>query len=61
LPIENCDERIIAENITACIDVPHYRQAIMDGFAVIASETLGDGMISNHTQKQYVSIDSIYR
>jgi len=40
LPKEDCDRRIIAENITACIDVPHYRQAAMDGFAVIASETL---------------------
>jgi molybdopterin molybdotransferase len=43
LPIENCDGRIIAENIIAGIDVPHYRRAAMDGFAVIASETLGAG------------------
>jgi molybdopterin molybdotransferase len=43
LPIEDCDGRIIAENITASIDVPHYRRAAMDGFAVIASETLGAG------------------
>jgi molybdopterin molybdotransferase len=43
LPIEDCDGRIIAENITASVDVPHYRRAAMDGFAVIASETLGAG------------------
>jgi molybdopterin molybdotransferase len=43
LPIVDCDARIIAENITASIDVPHYRRAAMDGFAVIASETLGAG------------------
>jgi len=43
LPIEDCDGRIISENITASMDVPHYRRAAMDGFAVIASETLGAG------------------
>jgi len=43
LPIEECDGRIIAENITAKINVPHYRRAAMDGFAVMASETLGAG------------------
>ncbi|CAG0962339.1 partial Molybdopterin molybdenumtransferase, partial [Methanosarcinales archaeon] len=43
LPIEECDGRIIAENIIASIDVPHYRRAAMDGFAVMASETLGAG------------------
>jgi molybdopterin molybdotransferase len=43
LSIEDCDERIIAENIKASIDVPHYRRAAMDGFAVIASDTLGAG------------------
>jgi len=43
LPIEDCDGRIIAGNITANIDVPHYQRAAMDGFAVMASETLGAG------------------
>ncbi|HEY6585752.1 MAG TPA: molybdopterin molybdotransferase MoeA [Candidatus Methanoperedens sp.] len=43
LPIEECDGRIIAENRIASIDVPHYRRAAMDGFAVMASETLGAG------------------
>ncbi len=43
LPIEDCDGRIIAEDIIANIDVPHYRRAAMDGFAVRASDTLGAG------------------
>lgn len=43
LPIEDCDSRIIAENITAGINVPHYRRAAMDGFAVRANDTLGAG------------------
>lgn len=43
LPIETCNGRIIAEDIIASIDVPHYRRAAMDGFAVIASETLSSG------------------
>lgn len=41
LPIEYCDGRIIAHDIIAGINVPHYRRAAMDGFAVRASETLG--------------------
>jgi len=43
LPVEKCDGRIIAEKIIAGIDVPNYRRAAMDGFAVLASETLGAG------------------
>ncbi len=43
LPIEACDGRIIAESITANVDVPHYRRAAMDGFAVRAGDTLGAG------------------
>lgn len=46
LPIEDCDSRIIAEDIIAAINVPHYRRAAMDGFAVKASETLGAGSSS---------------
>ena len=46
LPIEDCDSRIIAEDIIAAIDVPHYRRAAMDGFAVRASDTLGAGSSS---------------
>lgn len=43
LPIEDCDSRVVAEDILAEIDVPHYRRAAMDGFAVVSSDTLGAG------------------
>ncbi|VVB95667.1 Uncharacterised protein [uncultured archaeon] len=43
LPIEESDGRIAAEEIIAGMDVPHYRRAAMDGFAVRASDTLGAG------------------
>lgn len=43
LPIADCDGRVVSENITADIDVPHYRRAAMDGFAVRAGDTLGAG------------------
>lgn len=41
LPIEDCDNRIIAEDIISGVDVPHYHRAAMDGFAVRACDTLG--------------------
>jgi molybdopterin molybdotransferase len=43
LPIEDCDSRIAAEDIVATSNVPHYRRAAMDGFAVRAGDTLGAG------------------
>ncbi|MDO8724502.1 MAG: molybdopterin molybdotransferase MoeA [Candidatus Methanoperedens sp.] len=39
--IENCDGRIVAEDIYSQVDVPHYRRAAMDGFAVRAADTMG--------------------
>ncbi len=41
LPIEDCDKRVLALDITAATNVPHYRRAAMDGFAVRAMDTLG--------------------
>ncbi len=43
LPIANCEGRIAAENVNAATDVPHYRRAAMDGFAVMSSDTMGAG------------------
>ncbi|MCE8422961.1 MAG: molybdopterin molybdotransferase MoeA [Candidatus Methanoperedens sp.] len=43
LPVENCDGRIIARDIISMLDVPHYRRAAMDGFAVRSSDVLGAG------------------
>lgn len=43
LAIDKCDGRVIARDIISGIDVPHYRRAAMDGFAVRSSDTLGAG------------------
>lgn len=43
LSIEDCDRRIAGEDVFAGADVPHYRRAAMDGFAVQASDTMGAG------------------
>ena len=43
LPIEECDTRIIAHDVIANVNVPHYRRAAMDGFAVRAIDTMGAG------------------
>ncbi len=43
LPIGDCDGRIAGEDVFAGTDVPHYRRAAMDGFAVRASDTMGAG------------------
>jgi molybdopterin molybdotransferase len=43
LPVGYCDGRIAGEDVTAGVDVPHYRRAAMDGFAVRASDTMGAG------------------
>ena len=46
LPLVNCGGRIAGEDIIAPADVPHYRRAAMDGFAVLSSDTLGAGSSS---------------
>jgi len=38
-----CDGRIAAQDVNASTDVPHYRRAAMDGFAVRSSDTMGAG------------------
>ncbi|HHV25356.1 MAG: molybdopterin molybdotransferase MoeA [Methanosarcina sp.] len=39
--IETCTDRILAEAVVSERNVPHYRRAAMDGYAVRASDTLG--------------------
>jgi molybdopterin molybdotransferase len=39
--LEDCAGRVLAEAITSERDVPHYRRAAMDGYAVKAVNTLG--------------------
>lgn len=39
--LEACIDRVLAEAITSERNVPHYRRAAMDGYAVKASDTMG--------------------
>lgn len=41
VPLEDCAGRVLAEPIISGRDVPHYRRAAMDGYAVRASDTPG--------------------
>ncbi|WP_049953499.1 molybdopterin molybdotransferase MoeA [Halostagnicola larsenii] len=41
LPIEQATGRVLAQTVTASRDVPHYRRAAMDGYAVQAADTFG--------------------
>lgn len=41
LPLEACTGRVLAEPVISGRDVPHYRRAAMDGYAVRASDTSG--------------------
>jgi len=43
LKIEDSDGRVAAGNVAAPMNIPCYRRAAMDGFAVMSSETLGAG------------------
>jgi molybdopterin molybdotransferase len=41
ISLETCTDRVLAETVVSGRDVPHYRRAAMDGYAVRASDTLG--------------------
>lgn len=41
LPIEQATGRVTAQTVTASRNVPHYRRAAMDGYAVQAADTFG--------------------
>src|SRR5665647_1733729 len=41
ISLEICTGRVLAETVVSERDVPHYRRAAMDGYAVRASDTLG--------------------
>lgn len=57
LQIEDCEGRSIAWDVVADNNVPHYRRAAMDGFAVRASDTLGAGISSPVVLKLGKSIE----
>lgn len=48
--------RVLAQNVLAEIDVPHFRKSAMDGFAVIAKDTFG---ASNTNPKELTIIEEI--
>ena len=41
VPVEECTGRVLASEIIAQRNVPHYRRAAMDGYAVRSSDTIG--------------------
>ncbi|MGA9402240.1 gephyrin-like molybdotransferase Glp [Haladaptatus sp.] len=43
VPLLDADDRVLAEEIVAPRNVPHYSQAAMDGYAVRAEDTFGAG------------------
>lgn len=54
--LTNALNRVLSEDITAETDVPHFRKAAMDGFAVLAEDTFG---ASNITPKKLLIIERI--
>ncbi|MFH1916133.1 MAG: gephyrin-like molybdotransferase Glp [Nanoarchaeota archaeon] len=54
--LEDALHRVVAGDVVSEIDVPHFRKAAMDGFAVIAEDTFG---ASNTNPKQLEILDSI--
>jgi len=54
--LEKAGNRILAEDIKAPIDVPHFRKSAMDGFAVIAEDTFG---ASNNKPKKLRIVESV--
>ena len=41
IQLEEAASRVLAEDICSTIDVPHFARAMMDGFAVLGSDTAG--------------------
>jgi len=56
LRLENALNRVLAQNIVAKIDVPHFKKSAMDGFAVMAEDTFG---ASNTNPKELPIIERI--
>ncbi len=54
--LEQAFGRIVSQDITAPIDVPHFRKSAMDGYAVVAEGLFG---ASTSTPKQLRCVDTI--
>jgi len=46
VPLTDADNRVLAQDVTATIDVPPFNRAAMDGYAVIASDTTGASAVA---------------
>lgn len=58
IELENALHRVLAEDVAAKINVPHFRKAAMDGFAVKAASTFGASNVNPKelTKGEYVEI-----
>lgn len=43
IPLEEAGGRVLAEGVTADLDIPGFTRSVVDGYAVIAAETSGAG------------------
>lgn len=43
IPLEEAGDRVLAEDVTADLDIPGFTRSVVDGYAVIAAETSGAG------------------
>ncbi len=43
VPLEECQGRVLADDITSDVDIPGFSRSVVDGYAVKASDTTGAG------------------
>ncbi|MFC2167818.1 gephyrin-like molybdotransferase Glp [Acidobacteriota bacterium] len=56
IPLDQALNRVLAEDIIAELDVPHFRKSAMDGYAVMASDTFG---ATSTSSKKLQIVDSV--
>jgi len=57
VPLAHADGRVVAADLTAEMDVPPFDRAAMDGYAVVATDTVGAG---THSPKTLVCVDRVF-
>src|SRR6187399_2787130 len=57
VPLADADGRVVAADLSAAMDVPPFDRAAMDGYAVIASDTVGAG---THSPKTLTRVDRVF-
>ena len=57
VPLADADGRVIAADLCAAMDVPPFDRAAMDGYAVVAADTVGAG---THSPKTLKRVDSVF-